>query len=194
MIGGAPFGSSNIGSFNVDNFIYGAVPGALGLSGAQIEPSYSFNITPPAFGVAGSEVNWAVLSFTVPPAIGLGANQLEAEVVGSIDFDVNPAGLGLGVAIAESDVILRGVPEFTITRSGVTVTINVTNREGRTIRVYRSGGHNTAFTELTTFATDEFVDTVPSADVNYKYKLAFTINLTPPLIARRSISKFTKHG
>ena len=192
MIGGSSIGSGNIGSFHVDNLVFGVRSAGVGLSGVESSPLYSFDISPPALGVSGGSASWTVLSFTVPPAIGLGANELEAEVFGSIDFDVNPAGLGLGVATIESDAILQGVPDFTITRSGVTVTINVSNREDRTIRVFRSGGHNTAFSELTTFATDQYVDTVPSATVNYKYKLAFTINLTPPLIARRSISKFTK--
>ena len=193
MIGGSSIGSGNIGSFNIDNFIYGVRSAGVGLSGVEVEPSYSFEITPPALGVSGVTASWAALSFTVPPALGLSGAEIEAEVVGSIDFDVNPAGLGLGAPTLEGDVILQGVPDFTITRSGVTVTINVSNRENRTVRVYRSGGHNTAFSELTTFATDEFIDTVPSASVNYKYKLAFTINLTPPIIARRSISKFTKN-
>ena len=192
MIGGSSIGSGNIGSFNIDNFIFGVNSAGIGLSGVESTPLYSFDINAPALGVAGSEANWAVLSFAVPPALGVSGAEIEAEVVGSIDFDVNPAGLGLGSPTLEGDIILEGVPDFTITRSGVTVTINVSNREGRTVRVFRSGGHNTAFSELTTFATDEFVDTVPSATVNYKYKLAFTINLTPPIIARRSISKFTK--
>ena len=192
MIGGSSIGSGNIGSFNIDNFIFGVTSAGLGLSGVESSPSYSFDINAPALGVAGSEASWAVLSFAVPPALGISGSEIEAEVVGSIDFDINPPSLGLGSATAESELILRGVPEFTITRSGTTVTINVSNREDRTVRVFRSDGHNTAFSELTTFATDEFVDTVPSATLNYKYKLAFTINITPPLIARRSISKFTK--
>lgn len=192
MIGGAPIGSGNIGSFHIDNFVFGARGAGLALGSIEGGVNYSFDLSGAGFGLGGSDLAWQVLSLTVPAGIGLSGAQIQSEINGSISVDASVAGLGLGAPELSSDIVLRGVPEFTIIRSATSVTITVTNREGREIRLFRSDDYNRSFEEVVTFTSDTHVDSGLDATKNYKYKLAFTISVTPPIKGQRSISKFTK--
>lgn len=192
MIGGSPIGSGNIGSFPIDNFVYGARGAGLALGSIEGSPSYSFDLSGAGFGLSGSDLAWHILGLTVPAGIGLSSAQIEADINGSISVDAGVAGLGLGLLEPDSEVIIRGVPEFSITRSPTSVAITVENRDGREIRLFRSDDHNKSFVEVETFQSDTFTDSGLDATKNYKYKLAFTVSITPPIKGQRSISKFTK--
>lgn len=191
MIGGSPIGSDNIGSFSIDNFVFGARSGGIAMGGAEGSPSYSFSIDSSGIGVSGSVIGWAVVTVTLPGGMGISSGQVQSQVQGSIQFETGASGLGLSLPESDSDPV-RGVPEFIVSRSPSTVTITVSNRQGQTIRLFRADSHNAAFSEITTFASDTFTDSGLDPAKNYKYKLAFTVALTPPLIGQRSISKFTK--
>lgn len=191
MIGGAPIGSGNIGSFHIDNFIFGARGAGLALGSIEGDVSYSFDLSGAGFGLGGSELAWQVLSLTVPAGIGLSGAQIQAQVNGSISVDASVAGLGLGAPELSSDTILRGVPDFHVTRAGTSATITVRNREGREVRLFRADDYNTNFALVTVFTTDTHVDSGLVSTKNYKYKLAYTISVTPPIDGRKSISKFT---
>jgi hypothetical protein len=191
MIGGSPIGSDNVGSFSIDNFVFGLRSGGVGLSGGSGSPGYSFGISAPGLSGSGSEVQWAVVGLTVPASLGLGSNQIQSEVIGSLEVEFGSAGMGLGLPAIGSDIILTGVPDFFVTRAGTSATITVRNRGTREVRLFRADDYNLNFTQIGIFTSDTFTDTGLDATKNYKYKLAFTISLTPPIDGQKSISKFT---
>jgi len=63
------------------------------------------------------------------------------------------------------------VVQFFLRRSGTSVTINILNREERTIKIFRSKSPNKAFSLLGVVEVDEHIDTV-SATLDYRYILS----------------------
>ena len=58
-------------------------------------------------------------------------------------------------------------PQFILQRDGSTVTITAQNREGKPLRVWKSGEHNTEIKLIDTVDSDEFQDTGVSGNVAY---------------------------
>ena len=59
------------------------------------------------------------------------------------------------------------VPNFIVQRDGSTVTITAQNRDGKPLRVWKSGEHNTEIELVDTVDSDEFQDTGVSGNVAY---------------------------
>lgn len=161
----------------------------VGLAESTEIGGYAFNITPISAGVSGGEPAFVlVTSGSIGSGLGIEADQ----VIGTLTFTVTEIGIGGSIETFTKDIQLTGIPRFILSRNGTTVDITVTNREGKRVKVRRADRHNRGFQEVAEMTSDTLQQTGLTASNDYKYKLAFFIDLDPEIIGTYSISKFTK--
>lgn len=90
--------------------------------------------------------------------------------------------------------IIRGIPKFTVSRSATSATINITNRESRTVALYRASDYNQVFSLVDTYDTDEITDSGLTSGVRYKYLVQFVATVGGSIDSKgiKSKSKYTK--
>jgi hypothetical protein len=164
---------------------------ALGL-GLNTSSSLRYDFSSKALGL-GNGVgvsDYLILEISVPVGMGVGLADALSQVAGNITFDIEALGLAQGLGVGIDEIVLRGVPLFTIVRNPTSTEIEVLNREGKDVKIYRSDAYNISYSELTNISSDTFTDTGLDATKNYKYKLAFRIGITPEIIGQRSTGKY----
>jgi hypothetical protein len=182
-------GSHSAGSLPLDIF-FGQVR-AIGQGlGLDSKLAYDYDAEGVGLGSGVGGADFLIMEVTVPIGMGLDVGELITTVAGSISIDLEAIGQGLGVTVGDGQIILEGVPLFTIVRNPTSTEIEVLNREGKDVKIYRSDAYNISYSELTNISSDTFTDTGLEATKNYKYKLAFRIGLTPEIIGQRSTGKY----
>jgi len=183
-------GSHSAGSLPIDVFFSQVRSIGLGVGLSEPLPAYMYNTESIGLGLGLSEPEWLVAEIVVPIGLGLGVAELETAVVGEISVNLESIGLGLGIGEQVSSIILEGFPRYTIVRNPTSTEIEILNREGREVKIYRSDNYNISYSVLTNINTDTYTDSGLDATKNYKYKLAFRIGLTPEIIGQRSTGKY----
>lgn len=120
----------------------------------------------------------------------------------ALEARTNPTEIGIAEAVADAldaDITygVDGTPQLVVSRSGTTVTIDVSNFENSDLHIYRAAGYRENFSLLTKTASVPYEDSVPDATVNYKYKASFVVEGIKGGAAftaesRRSETRYTK--
>lgn len=90
--------------------------------------------------------------------------------------------------------IVPGIPSFVASRSGTTVDLTFSDRDGKKIGVWRADEFNLNFEEIATVDADTYEDSGLTATLNYKYQIQFVSTVSGVVSARgrKTGSKYTK--
>lgn len=149
---------------------------------------YEFNLTPIGSGGNARELTFALIASA---SIGSGSGVEADQVVGTLTMTITPVGSGSEVETLTREIALNGVPKFTVTPVSGNFEINIVNREGKEVKIFRTDQHNTSNQTVIEINSDTYSDPIV-AGKNYRYKLAFFIDLSPQIVGQKSIYKIGK--